>query len=128
MMRSNYLSICEWYAMKYINLIFKRLNMTVHNFNKNLRFRLNMIIFDKFQSTTFKRFSKIISHCSTNYLTLFDIKMMRLKNLQMIDIKMSKSSIAKSDKVNIKFIVMIWNDIDEVKIDWRKSYDWCFRI
>ena len=127
-MRSDCSSICEWYAMKYINLVFRWLNMTVHNFDKNLRFRSNMIIFNKSQSTTFKRFNKVILHCSANYLTLFDIKMTRLKNLQMINMKMSKSSIAKSDKISIKFIVMIWKDIDEIKISWRKSYDWCFRI
>ena len=93
--------------MKYISLTFKRLKMAVHNFDKNLRSRLNIIIFDRFQSATFKRFNKIFLQFSADYLILSNIKKTRLKNLQVIDIKILKLSIAKSDKINMKFIIIM---------------------
>ena len=49
--------------------------------------------------------------------------MTRLKNLQIIDMNILKLLIAKSNKVNIKFIIIMWNDTNKIKISWKELYN-----
>ena len=125
---SNKSFVCEWYATKYINFIFKRKNIVVHISNKNFRSRSKMIVFDKFQSIKFNWLNNACFHCVANYVIFSNINMMRFVYLQFIDIMQFQFSSKNENKIKMKSIVIIWNDIDEIKMNCNESYDKCRRV
>ena len=122
------LFVWEWYAIEYINAIFKRMNITVHMFEKNFRSRSKIIVFDKSQSIKFKWSNKTCFHWTTIHVIWFEINIIRLKCLQLQNMTQSKKFFNEIDNVNMKSIVMIWKKIVEISIDCKNSYDLWRRV
>ena len=70
LIRFDWLSICEWYVVKYNNKTSSFLNTVFQKFEKNLKFLFDIIVLKKSQSTIFKRFNNVFFYLTTNYVFL----------------------------------------------------------
>ena len=99
-------------------------NNSIYNSNMNLRFLFEIMIFEIFQSTTSRRFSKTLTHWMIVQMNFLSMQMIRLKNLQITDITTSNFS-RNLKKFRMKSIMKMWKNIEIDKIDYKKSYDLC---
>lgn len=121
------LSICKWYVVKYKSSTLKRKKSADHKLDRNLLSRSKTITFEKFQSAMFNRPNNVSAYCEAKQIFISEIILLDLKNLHIIEI-MLFISICASINASTKFIIKIWNKIDNNNINGKFSLNLCFRI
>ena len=116
--------VYKWYVVDINKLIFNLKKIVRQKFDMNFLFLSLTINRDMFQSFVIKLMMKTLIQFFVVYVNLSNKIMIRLMNLFVIVMTQSKSSfIIENSKM--KSMIIMWNDIVDVIIDWNDSYEKC---
>lgn len=121
---SNCSSIWTWHKVKISSNISNFFNIVFQNYKRNFEFLFDTMIFEIFQSVVKSLFKTSIAQFFAKYVDLFEIIVNLLKNLHV----MINNVFNLFDIVMIKFMITIWNEINEKTININFLYILCLTI